>query len=413
MTIIPTLAFWLGAFTGFTGLNCLIFITTILIFTINITQKISQLATLHTINYKKLSPTEIENKKMKSLSLKRQHILKTIKIGKDEIQINMQTFIPQTINKKKKNAILIHGFASTSFLAFGNTLPLITKYFNVYLLDLPGFGRSYASSKIHKKKNHEIISFYVECINQLRLHNNINTAIYIAHSYGGFLTTHYAHKYGKYISHLYLLDSTGFLPILGTYGAFWGFIFKLFIPNLLISLTQVARIIKINSFQFNTELQYILDILSSHETWGNNTLANFITITFKTCHWNTPALLELAKLNCPVCLIYGSNDTIMPPLQGKVLSKILNIQFHQVANCFHSPLSEGDVPALLKFIHSNKIKTIPSTPELTHSTIKQLRDFMNITTSYFHIKKTQKCLDDFYNNLPKFFSQFSSPSSRK
>lgn len=349
-------------------------------------------------NVKTFSLQEIESRKIEAVGLRRHYVQTNIIVEGENIEINIQTFVPNIIKKKKANVVMIHGTATTCLYAFGDVLFELTKYFNVYLLDLPGFGRSTASRPMHLSDKNKIITFYVECINAVRFQIGINRSLYIAHSYGGFLATHFAHRYGEFVTHLYLLDAVGILPILGPLGAFWGVCFKLSVPNFLRFYGYIGRFTAITLTKaFASEnIYYIFDILSSQNTWGDKTLAKFINLTFSTCNWNTPAVLELSQVISPVCLVYGDNDSIIPAWQGKELSKILNVQLYIVVNCAHSPLNESNASVLLEFINSNIIKSIP-----IPLTIKKhfLKDYMIKFRSFFYLKETIKCLNSFYEEF--------------
>ncbi len=71
---------------------------------------------------------------------------------------------------------------------------------------------------------------------------------------------------------------------------------------------------------------------------------------------------ELKNINAPVCLIWGKNDTITPPMVAEEFKKLLqNSELHYIDKCGHAPMME--VPTefneiLASFLAKHKVTSI-------------------------------------------------------
>ncbi|HNB80530.1 MAG TPA: alpha/beta hydrolase, partial [Chitinophagaceae bacterium] len=66
---------------------------------------------------------------------------------------------------------------------------------------------------------------------------------------------------------------------------------------------------------------------------------------------------ELQNIRQPVCLIWGKNDTITPPMVAEEFKKLLpNSELHWIDHCGHAPMMEvpGEFNVLLNsFLNKN------------------------------------------------------------
>lgn len=117
---------------------------------------------------------------------------------KNNNEINLKEQYIQTKNYKvfckfydqgfKNTIILVHGLGVS-----GKYMEPVAKYlaqsFNVYIPDLPGFGKS------HKPKNVLNIEEHADFLNEFIEHLNIKKVIYLANSFGTQVVVEYALKY--------------------------------------------------------------------------------------------------------------------------------------------------------------------------------------------------------------------------
>lgn len=331
---------------------------------------------------------KIENNYMNPIGLQRRYFQSVVNVSKYNFLINIHSFAPQVVCPRKPTAVLIHGTASTCFLAFSKSfLHNLTKHFNVYLLDLPGFGRSTAIStaNIEKDENididtltpidlldstEDIITFFVKYIYTCRQllwsaephpSPEKNKCIFIAHSFGTFLSLHYAKMYQTHVDHLYLVNSIGILNVGGVYGAWWGACFKFCLPNILGRGGSILRFLSmaLTTLSGDDKLRYMIDVLSMSGTWGDKVLAKCITLTKTECFWNFPALNTILEINIPICLIQGVEDSISPIEQARKLHKLLGIQLFEILDCAHSPLAQDHLGySISSFIANNNHQTL-------------------------------------------------------
>ena len=128
-----------------------------------------------------------------------------------------------------KNLIMLHGWKH-DVSSFWGVIPLLKDRFKVWLIDLPGFGRSDLPSKAFTTSDYaEVIKDFIEV-------NKIKDPILLGHSLGGRVAIKLASKYPKLIDKLILEDSAGIKPNKDFFKAFiypFAKAFHYFMPNLL------------------------------------------------------------------------------------------------------------------------------------------------------------------------------------
>ncbi len=98
--------------------------------------------------------------------------------------------------------VLIHGLGNSAEV-WAPMLPLLSKEYLVYALDLPGFGKTPLAPEGVSVRTHVLyLQRFLDTIGypQVALAGN---------SLGGWIATHFAAQYPERVSHLYLLNSAG------------------------------------------------------------------------------------------------------------------------------------------------------------------------------------------------------------
>eukprot|EP00744_Colponema_vietnamica_P009590 GILI01013622.1.p1 GENE.GILI01013622.1~~GILI01013622.1.p1 ORF type:complete len:326 (-),score=53.31 GILI01013622.1:183-1160(-) len=103
--------------------------------------------------------------------------------------------------------VLIHGFGAGVGFWFKVMKDLSSRY-KVYAIDMLGMGGS-ARCKFKAKTVEEAESFFVESIEEWRKAIGLQTFILAGHSFGGYMSTCYTHKYPQNVSILLLLSPVG------------------------------------------------------------------------------------------------------------------------------------------------------------------------------------------------------------
>ena len=208
-----------------------------------------------------------------------QYIQKHIKSNVNHI--NIEGVHVLKISKKppnnSRNIVLIHGLAGSS-LSYVNILDDLSVYYNVYAIDLPGFGNSTSDEKLS-------VDFYCNIIENILEKLNIKDTIICGHSFGAYLSIKYLQKYSKRVNGLVLLCPAGLFPALGIYAPYYGLLFKLsvtYIGKYISSLFYflIVYLLKlIHIFKDSTENLYWFHLLGNPTNTGDEVVANKIVIT--------------------------------------------------------------------------------------------------------------------------------------
>lgn len=261
-----------------------------------------------------------------------------------------------------QSVIVLHGISSSS-LTFSELIekfPFNTRFF---VLDLPGFGKSYTRYPIHAE---QYITTYIEIIRQFMDTQAISSAYFIGHSLGSFISICFASTYPTYVKSLILISPVGILPTLDYCGGWYALLFRFGFPYLF----KIIRIFKYFIYLAYTSLKlfrifnlfkkikryvfYDLSLICDCKGFGEQVARSLITIN-KGSYWNYPVLDKLVQLNVPISLIYGSTDNITPFHQGIIIQGILpHIHLEIIEEQWHNPISNISVEMLKKsFEHTS------------------------------------------------------------
>jgi pimeloyl-ACP methyl ester carboxylesterase len=105
--------------------------------------------------------------------------------------------------QKKKVLVFLHGWGSNSTLWFSSVLPLSQQGYELYFLDLPGFGKSQLPDKPFQLQDYADV--VVDFIRKVELQK----PIIIGHSFGGKTAIRIASKKNILLAGLVLVDSSG------------------------------------------------------------------------------------------------------------------------------------------------------------------------------------------------------------
>lgn len=183
-----------------------------------------------------------------------------------------------------KDLIMLHGWKQ-DVSTFWPVVDLLKTDFTLWLIDLPGFGRSENPKKAFG------VSDYAEVIKQFIVKLKIKKPVLLGHSVGGRIAIKLASRYPLLLNKLILVSSAGIRPkrdlpkfifyILAK-------IFKYFIPNIL-NLREKIRVIFYNTLE------------SDYLTAGP-LKDTFIKVL------NEDLAYDLSKIKTETLLIWGEND---------------------------------------------------------------------------------------------------------
>ena len=104
---------------------------------------------------------------------------------------------------KKNTVIFLHGWGSNSTLWFSSTLPLIEQGYELYYVDLPGFGKSQTPVRPF------FLEDYAQTASNFIKKLQIKNPILVGHSFGGKTAIRIASKKIMSLAGLILVDSSG------------------------------------------------------------------------------------------------------------------------------------------------------------------------------------------------------------
>ncbi|MCX6732742.1 MAG: alpha/beta hydrolase [Candidatus Roizmanbacteria bacterium] len=109
----------------------------------------------------------------------------------------------EALGEKKNVLVFLHGWGSNSPLWFSSTVELAEKGYELYFLDLPGFGKSQTPKKAFQLQ--DFANIVVQCVQKLEIVN----PVLIGHSFGGKTAIRIASKKSIPLAGLVLVDSSG------------------------------------------------------------------------------------------------------------------------------------------------------------------------------------------------------------
>lgn len=233
------------------------------------------------------------------------------------ILINDQQIYYQKVGKGK-NLILLHGWGQ-DVSSFWGVLGGLKKDFTVWIVDLPGFGRSE-----YPKKDFEISDF-ADIIASFIEQNKINKAVLLGHSLGGNVSIKLAAKFPGLINKLILEDSSGIRPK----RSFFRFliyplskIFKYLFPNILGIKDRVRH-----------KIYWALE--SDYLNAGNlkGTLKNILS---------EDLTVELPKIIVETLVLWGEKDKAVKLKYGNIMYEMIpNSKIEIIEGAGHFPHLEN------------------------------------------------------------------------
>lgn len=234
-------------------------------------------------------------------------------------------------NQRKHAIILVHG-AFGSSLTFLDLMRSLSEEYDVYAIDLPGFGRS-PCVKIPDAQDH--VAFYGELIAAFMDALDIQTAVIGGHSFGGYVAVQFAKNHIRYASKgVVLFNPVGIFPT----GSDTGMVLSTLFGS---GVLQMARWYGTNRrmmacLPHHAAYWYLL--LADKSNDSTEILSGYMEISAVRSRWKKPVIGDLCNLPCRVMLVYGMVDDISPAHQGAMIHR-MNPSFRLVMVPFagHDP----------------------------------------------------------------------------
>lgn len=270
---------------------------------------------------------------------------------KDTIRYDMRYMYVEGDREDAPVLVLVHGAASSS-VTFARMIDHLRKDFNIYALDLPGFGRSvvHVDSYAEFRRvylDDDMAAFLVEAVRAFLRWRRLRGVYLCGHSYGGFVCAKLAYQHPSLVRSLVLINSAGIFPTLGRLGMYWAFVFSYSIPNVGVYLGSLgyalatvlfAHVLPAVTRRSYTEELYWYYLASHPSALGHRFLRDEIAFRPDRAYWKRPVFSQLHKLSCDLCLVYGERDSIAPIHQALVLQRMCGGALSVIRNGGHRPM---------------------------------------------------------------------------
>ncbi|KAL4460432.1 hypothetical protein ABPG74_000183 [Tetrahymena malaccensis] len=112
-------------------------------------------------------------------------------------------------NYEQPAIVLLHGYGGSS-MGFYKIIKKLSKTYKVYAFDWPGMGLSDRwNFQLQQNNPTQVIEFFVGILEKWRIACGLENFTIVAHSFGGYIASHYYFQYPERINQLFLLSPMG------------------------------------------------------------------------------------------------------------------------------------------------------------------------------------------------------------
>jgi pimeloyl-ACP methyl ester carboxylesterase len=244
---------------------------------------------------------------------------------------------PETISVAGKATIIRQGGQGTPFVYLHSTLDesfmwfpffeAFAKHFHLFVPTHPGFGKSEGFDQIDTIE--DMAFHYLELLDALGLEKVILGGV----SLGGWIAAEFAVRWPERVQRLWLADAPGLWvddqPL--------GELFRVMNDR-----DQLRRLL------FHEPEGYIAKLVITDNPPEDRMLAAYQSLTvLARLVWERPYDPKLAgrlhRIICPVLLLWGANDRLVPPAYGEAYRKNLpQAEMKLIPDCGHLPMFEHE-----------------------------------------------------------------------
>lgn len=200
---------------------------------------------------------------------------------------------------KGRDLILIHGWGA-DVSNFWPIVGLLKDSFTLWLLDLPGFGRS------DLPKKQFAISDFAKVIAEFIKKNNIKNPVVFGHSYGGKVSIKLASLYPNLINKLILEGASGITPQ------------KSLFQILLFPIAKISHFLLPDLFNTKSKIRAKLYKKLESDYADAGQMKDIFVNTLKE-----DLTADLEKIQTETLLIWGENDRAVPLTYGKRMYQLV------------------------------------------------------------------------------------------
>ena len=293
-------------------------------------------------SYSKERLHKLENKiiaKYSTSTVPISHDQRIVKTSSGNWEVHSLIVIGSRSSRGLKPAFLyIHGVLSCA-LANIESFNALSEHYDIYVMDVPGFGRTESPNITTVADIPKIMAIYSDFINAYIDSFQLKKVHLVGHSFGGFISIRFASDYPDRVEKMILTDFPGTLPTSGALGFYWALFFKYrpifricrFFGRFLVGLFR--------SITSDPWIDYYISLYAQQTATGDDYVARCITITGTKSWWNFPVLPSILRLKVPLALIWGEKDSLTIPEHGKLLvalSGSAGLHCYMVKDAFHN-----------------------------------------------------------------------------
>lgn len=253
----------------------------------------------------------------------------------DGLEIHYKTF-----GQKNRYMFLLHGFGSSTY-TWEKVVGELSKYYTVISYDRPAFGLT--ERRFDLKYNPYTNNYQLELLKKMMDHLNIPKAVVVGNSAGGFVALNFALAYPERVEALVLVDAA-------VLNNDWtnGFVrFLMNIPQVNhVGPDVVGRLME-KSFEEALNEAYFDPSKITEKNKEAYTRPTKV-LGWKKALWEftksaryEDITRDLEKINCPVLIIHGKQDRLIPVRESEELAKkFKNAVLCVIDNCGHLPQEE-------------------------------------------------------------------------
>ena len=265
--------------------------------------------------------------------------------------------------------LFVHGICTDSLKCFGNSIAEVeaAARHRAIFVDLPGMGHTPPSDDLRYADAAKTLDIYCNFLKEVIGELQLTKVVLIGHSFGGFISQHFAHRHPELLHTVVLSCPAGVFPSSGRAGIYWAFMFMKIIPcricdkfgrcgiwlyHKLLSLCRPPSTYQHLYLAESPEEQTEYDLEYYAMRYQLLTAPDRITIIkkfgiFNCCDvtWTHASLEVLLSIKVPMAFIYTTRDDIIPAHQGVLISCLIGapVPFY-ILPSWHEPGKE--VPKL-------------------------------------------------------------------
>eukprot|EP00742_Colponemidia_sp_Colp-10_P010830 GILJ01011944.1.p1 GENE.GILJ01011944.1~~GILJ01011944.1.p1 ORF type:complete len:373 (+),score=22.58 GILJ01011944.1:84-1121(+) len=222
--------------------------------------------------------------------------------------------------KNKPTLVIIHGWGAGIGL-FCKNFDGLSEHFNVYAIDLLGWGRS-SRPRFDTETGIHAQSWWVDSLEAWRVAMGLDNFVLLGHSFGGFVATSYALKHQRHLQRLILASPFGLSPFKVIYRS--QALFMAALRRRIWSLTPQGLVRALGPFgpgtvawarrhmqawfeQSSDAVDYLYHTSVAGGGSGEKAFARMMSVDDG---WTVPLSAHLHELRIPTTLLYGQRDWV-------------------------------------------------------------------------------------------------------